>query len=186
MATTRKKKSGSSTNQKQKEEEKEDHQQKLGQQKRQRRKAARRDSDVDRDYDSGDDYTDPSSDQNNDFAEPVQVQRKRRHVKPNSNQTDPFVVEEEKPVKQQKQRSSKAEGDKKRRKTDKNRDSNVDTTTASDMNPPTIEVPRPKGSPFSDAISPNTLQFLAELKENNNRDFMRINQVINEEQQQPL
>ncbi|KAL9559209.1 hypothetical protein MBANPS3_000526 [Mucor bainieri] len=37
-----------------------------------------------------------------------------------------------------------------------------------------IVIPRPKGSPFADAISPNTLEFLAELAVNNDRDFMRL------------
>lgn len=33
-------------------------------------------------------------------------------------------------------------------------------------------IPRPKGSPFADAISPDTLVFLANLIENNDRDYM--------------
>ncbi|KAI8645560.1 hypothetical protein BD408DRAFT_411641 [Parasitella parasitica] len=37
-----------------------------------------------------------------------------------------------------------------------------------------VVIPRPKGSPFADSISPNTLEFLAELAENNDRDFMRL------------
>ncbi|EPB88112.1 hypothetical protein HMPREF1544_05056 [Mucor circinelloides 1006PhL] len=37
-----------------------------------------------------------------------------------------------------------------------------------------IVIPRPKGSPFADAISPDTLEFLAELAVNNDRDFMRL------------
>ncbi|KAK4509192.1 uncharacterized protein ATC70_007542 [Mucor velutinosus] len=37
-----------------------------------------------------------------------------------------------------------------------------------------VVIPRPKGSPFADAISPDTLEFLAELAVNNDRDFMRL------------
>lgn len=37
-----------------------------------------------------------------------------------------------------------------------------------------LVIPRPKGSPFADAISPDTLEFLAELAVNNDRDFMRL------------
>lgn len=37
-----------------------------------------------------------------------------------------------------------------------------------------IVIPRPKGSPFPDAISPDSLAFMAELAENNERDFMQI------------
>lgn len=37
-----------------------------------------------------------------------------------------------------------------------------------------VVIPRPKGSPFPDAISPDSLAFLAELAENNERDFMQI------------
>lgn len=40
-----------------------------------------------------------------------------------------------------------------------------------------IKVPRPQGAPFADALSPDTLQFMAELKVNNNRDFMLHYQV---------
>lgn len=50
-------------------------------------------------------------------------------------------------------------------------------TSADDMKPGLIAIPRPKGSPFPDALSPDVLQFMSELKENNHRDFMRLNEV---------
>lgn len=37
-----------------------------------------------------------------------------------------------------------------------------------------LVIPRPPGSPFADSISPDTLEFLADLAENNDRDFMRL------------
>lgn len=37
-----------------------------------------------------------------------------------------------------------------------------------------LVIPRPKGSPFADAISPDALEFLANLAENNDRDFMHL------------
>lgn len=37
-----------------------------------------------------------------------------------------------------------------------------------------LVIPHPKGSPFPDAISPLTLEFMAELAENNDRDYMRL------------
>jgi hypothetical protein len=35
-----------------------------------------------------------------------------------------------------------------------------------------FDIPRPKGAPFPDAVSPETLQFMADLAENNDREFM--------------
>lgn len=40
--------------------------------------------------------------------------------------------------------------------------------------PTKLTIPRPKGSPFADSISPDTLLFLAELAENNDRTFMQL------------
>lgn len=37
-----------------------------------------------------------------------------------------------------------------------------------------LVIPHPKGSPFPDAMSPVTLEFLAGLAENNDRDYMRL------------
>ncbi|KAI8889094.1 hypothetical protein K501DRAFT_291274 [Backusella circina FSU 941] len=39
---------------------------------------------------------------------------------------------------------------------------------------PSIVIPRPKGSPFPDAISPDTLEFLTGLTINNDRDYVRL------------
>ncbi|KAG1443091.1 hypothetical protein G6F56_010802 [Rhizopus delemar] len=44
----------------------------------------------------------------------------------------------------------------------------------SSFQPSTITIPRPKNGPFADALSSDSLQFLAELSENNDRDFMRV------------
>lgn len=43
-----------------------------------------------------------------------------------------------------------------------------------DINPAIIDVPRPDGAPFADAVSPDTLQFMADLAENNEREFMLL------------
>ncbi|KAI7889792.1 uncharacterized protein EV154DRAFT_423198 [Mucor mucedo] len=37
-----------------------------------------------------------------------------------------------------------------------------------------LVIPHPKGSPFPDAISPSTLEFMAGLAVNNDRDYMRL------------
>lgn len=37
-----------------------------------------------------------------------------------------------------------------------------------------LVIPHPKGSPFPDAVSPVSLEFLAGLAENNDRDYMRL------------
>ncbi|KAL0083283.1 hypothetical protein F4703DRAFT_1102469, partial [Phycomyces blakesleeanus] len=47
---------------------------------------------------------------------------------------------------------------------------------ASKLKPSTIKIPHPKGSPFADALSPKVLEFLADLKENNTREFMLSSQ----------
>lgn len=57
------------------------------------------------------------------------------------------------------------------------KDRNKAVTSAEDMKPGRIKIPRPKGSPFADALSPDVLQFMSELRENNHRDFMRVNEV---------
>ncbi|KAI7902529.1 uncharacterized protein BX663DRAFT_486826 [Cokeromyces recurvatus] len=51
---------------------------------------------------------------------------------------------------------------------------NVEIISEQHINPGKIVIPRPKGCPFADSISPDTLEFLAELAENNDRDFMRL------------
>ncbi|CAO3598638.1 unnamed protein product [Absidia cylindrospora] len=48
--------------------------------------------------------------------------------------------------------------------------------TEKDVILPRTIIPKPTNSPFVDAISPSTLIFLATLKENNHRNFMRLYQ----------
>ncbi|KAG2217033.1 hypothetical protein INT45_003989 [Circinella minor] len=43
-------------------------------------------------------------------------------------------------------------------------------------NTTTVTIPRPKGSPFPDALNPDQLQFIAELIADNSREFMHLNQ----------
>lgn len=43
-----------------------------------------------------------------------------------------------------------------------------------DINPAIVDIPRPAGAPFADAVSPDTLQFMADLAENNEREFMLL------------
>ncbi|KAG2181259.1 hypothetical protein INT43_008842 [Umbelopsis isabellina] len=45
---------------------------------------------------------------------------------------------------------------------------------ATDVNPAILTIPRPKGAPFPDAMSPDSLQFMADLAENNDREFMLL------------
>ncbi|KAG0210325.1 hypothetical protein BGX33_004983 [Mortierella sp. NVP41] len=40
-----------------------------------------------------------------------------------------------------------------------------------------LKIPRPKGGPFGDAIQPETLEFLRDLKLNNDREYMMLNQA---------
>ncbi|CEI93230.1 hypothetical protein RMCBS344292_07469 [Rhizopus microsporus] len=53
-------------------------------------------------------------------------------------------------------------------------DSDHELISLHSFNPAKIKIPQPKGGPFADALSPDTLMFLAELAENNDRDFMRV------------
>ncbi|KAI9470906.1 MAG: hypothetical protein EXX96DRAFT_586168 [Benjaminiella poitrasii] len=50
----------------------------------------------------------------------------------------------------------------------------VEIVSDQHLRPRKIEIPRPEGSPFADSLSPDTIEFLAELAENNDRDFMRL------------
>ncbi|CDS07727.1 hypothetical protein LRAMOSA01676 [Lichtheimia ramosa] len=111
--------------------------------------------------------------------------KKRAFNKPNTNQVD--SVKETSPVNKRPKRAAA-----KRKETNNDAetasDSDNDTqqvnqkdggqavTSADDMKPGLIAIPRPKGSPFPDALSPDVLQFMSELKENNHRDFMRLNE----------
>ncbi|KAG0232845.1 hypothetical protein BGW42_007854 [Actinomortierella wolfii] len=39
-----------------------------------------------------------------------------------------------------------------------------------------VKIPRPRGGPFADAIQPETLEFIRDLKLNNDREYMMLNQ----------
>ncbi|KAI9234280.1 hypothetical protein MVEG_11824 [Podila verticillata NRRL 6337] len=39
-----------------------------------------------------------------------------------------------------------------------------------------LKIPRPKGGPAADAVQPETLEFIRDLKENNDREYMFLNQ----------
>ncbi|KAF8984285.1 hypothetical protein BGZ46_008373 [Entomortierella lignicola] len=39
-----------------------------------------------------------------------------------------------------------------------------------------LKIPHPKGGPFADAIQPETLEFIRDLKHNNDREYMMLNQ----------
>lgn len=39
-----------------------------------------------------------------------------------------------------------------------------------------LKIPRPKGGPVADAVQPETLEFIRDLKENNDREYMFLNQ----------
>ncbi|KAI8364329.1 hypothetical protein EDC96DRAFT_207010 [Choanephora cucurbitarum] len=52
--------------------------------------------------------------------------------------------------------------------------SSQDDSSVTPFKPAKIKVPHPNGSPFPDSLSPKTLEFLAELAENNDRDFMHF------------
>ncbi|KAF1798058.1 hypothetical protein V8B55DRAFT_1551243 [Mucor lusitanicus] len=93
--------------------------------------------------------------------------------------------EEEEEVKKKSKSKAKTTTKSKAKPTKKNTqksDSSQDDQDSSDdevfnennVKKPKVVIPRPKGSPFADAISPDTLQFLAELAVNNDRDFMRL------------
>ena len=115
---------------------------------------------------------------------------KRAFNKPNTNQVD--SVKEIKPVNKRPKRAAAT----KRKETNNDAGSDNDSdndfqqqvnkeaggkkdivTSVDDMKPGRIAIPRPKGSPFADAVSPDVLQFMSELRENNHRDFMRLNEV---------
>ncbi|KAG0171804.1 hypothetical protein DFQ28_007496 [Apophysomyces sp. BC1034] len=95
-----------------------------------------------------------------------------KHVKPNSNQVDPVQ-----PIKERgrKRRRAASESDK-----DDHSDSednySSDNEETKTIQPAKTSIPRPKGSPFADALSPGVLEFMALLAANNDRDFMRVQQ----------
>lgn len=74
-----------------------------------------------------------------------------------------------KPTKNSKKNTQKSESSE-----DEGENSDAEVFDENNVKKSKIVIPRPKGSPFADAISPDTLEFLAELAVNNDRDFMRL------------
>ncbi|KAI7880839.1 hypothetical protein K492DRAFT_207240 [Lichtheimia hyalospora FSU 10163] len=107
--------------------------------------------------------------------------KKRVFNKPNTNQVD--SVKEIAPANKRPKRAA-AKGKATNNDPETINDSDNDSQQLVDqedsvetvMKPGRIKIPRPKGSPFADALSPDVLQFMSELKENNHRDFMRLNE----------
>ncbi|KAI8985316.1 hypothetical protein BDB01DRAFT_787594 [Pilobolus umbonatus] len=90
-----------------------------------------------------------------------------------SNETDDtssYVSEEEVPTKNSK-RSKRSKGE----SMDES-ESDTETYSSHSLKRSKAIIPRPKDGPFPDAIAPDTLEFMAELVENNDRDFMRLKQ----------
>jgi Conserved hypothetical protein (DUF2461) len=89
------------------------------------------------------------------------------------NESNSQTAKRKKTEQSQQSRKKKSKDDKK----ESNLQPTEQTTTVrsmDDINPATIDIPRPEGSPFADAISPDTLQFMADLAENNEREFMLL------------
>ncbi|RCH89393.1 hypothetical protein CU098_008560 [Rhizopus stolonifer] len=86
------------------------------------------------------------------------------------------VSEEEESEYEQQQEESDYEDKKKSKAIQESNgeSSDSETVNSNQINPVKIKIPRPKGSPFADSLSPDTLQFLAELAENNEREFMLL------------
>ncbi|KAI8379376.1 uncharacterized protein BYT42DRAFT_568567 [Radiomyces spectabilis] len=112
----------------------------------------------------------------------------KRHVKPNSNQVDPIQEQASSTASPKRRRVQKSKQTSKRSKSESDGsedwaesdqesvEGEVTAAAQEDMKSAVIDIPRPKGSPFADALSPDTLEFMAQLAENNNRDFMQLNQ----------
>lgn len=96
---------------------------------------------------------------------------RKRPNKPNTNAVDPVKEVPEIPAGKRRKTVER-----KRSESD-NEDESTIVVSNESMNRPEITIPRPEGAPFPDAISPDVLQFLSELKVNNDRDFMRLNQA---------
>lgn len=88
-------------------------------------------------------------------------------------------VTTERPAKRKKAQNPKENKQRKiSNKKEKEKQKAVDELTTvrnmDDINPAIIDIPRPNGAPFGDAVSPDTLQFMADLAENNEREFMLL------------
>ncbi|KAI9488355.1 hypothetical protein BDB00DRAFT_963804 [Zychaea mexicana] len=130
-------------------------------------------------------FSDDNDSSDDDFQSPPPRIQKRAHVKPNSNQVDARLSQS---AKNKGETTSKSSRTQKTRQTQKKvidsseeeeespASSSSTTTTTTTKTTTAIDIPRPKGAPFADALSPCLLEFLAELREDNNRDFMRTNE----------
>jgi uncharacterized protein (TIGR02453 family) len=63
---------------------------------------------------------------------------------------------------------------KKSKTTDDEEDQDMQVISESSFRPSKITIPRPAHGPFPDALSADSLEFLASLAENNDRDFMHV------------
>jgi uncharacterized protein (TIGR02453 family) len=68
----------------------------------------------------------------------------------------------------------KAQAVPKKKMTKEQANSDTEILSVDNFKPSKLDIPRPKGSPFADSISPDTLLFLDELAENNDRIFMQL------------
>ncbi|KAF7720891.1 hypothetical protein EC973_005871 [Apophysomyces ossiformis] len=100
---------------------------------------------------------------------PKRTNTKLRHVKPNSNQVNPMQPAKE--LSSKRRRVAKHSDSE-----DYQNDSEDGDQATWEVQPAELKIPRPKGSPFPDALSPDVLEFMALLAANNDRDFMRIQQ----------
>jgi uncharacterized protein (TIGR02453 family) len=88
--------------------------------------------------------------------------------------SDDYESDEENQKLSQKKKT-KAAPEKKIIVTDEEREkSDTEVLSVDNFKPSKLAIPQPKGSPFADSISPDTLLFLAELAENNDRTFMQL------------
>ncbi|KAI9280138.1 hypothetical protein BC943DRAFT_283631 [Umbelopsis sp. AD052] len=83
------------------------------------------------------------------------------------------TAKRKKPEQSQKSRKKKSKDDKKETGS-KPTEQTTTVRSMDDINPAIIDIPHPEGSPFADAVSPDTLQFMADLAENNEREFMLL------------
>lgn len=126
------------------------------------------------------------------------VRSTRVNVKPNSNSVDPKKeatdptgrlrkrvrkVRKEDTEDRSEESVSESEADEETKRT-KKRANAAKAKTKAQYKPKiksSTTVPRPAGSPFPDAISPDTLEFMQELAENNDREWMLVNNVSTKE-----
>ncbi|KAI9028232.1 hypothetical protein CLU79DRAFT_738356 [Phycomyces nitens] len=68
------------------------------------------------------------------------------------------------------------DSDKEEEKEEEEESDDIKNEKVVESKPSKIDIPHPKGSPYADALSPKVLEFLADLKENNTREFMLSSQ----------